>query len=356
MFRAINKKSGKEIIILDNRWHQGNIEQLRLKGRSKILHCPECQKPLTVKAGDQKRWHFAHQDLDECPLRNESASILQARSLLYKWLQGKFSDKVTIEKNIEECSFPRPVDCYVQLDNGTKIVYWILETGIRNRSELLWDIDESEIQVNWVFLHSMLKKDEKHVNEFYLSPTERDFFNQSDYMDVYNGPSLNYLNIETSELKTLRGLYLVHSPQKYKCNEVLNGPLDEILISPKTGEFVYLGEYEKLQVYRKSQNLRQLKMKTPIKSEEDFSFMESETGFSEGYEEELNPIKQRSVPPHSEGVNILNEPVPCEICGKITKEWSTFNCSKRTCECRECVQKKSIDKESNYFNKPNEDG
>lgn len=343
MFRSIDKECGEEIIILDEKWHQGNIDQLRLKGRSKILHCPECQKPLTVKAGDQKRWHFAHQDLDDCPLRNESAMILQARSLLYKWLQSKFPDKVTIEKKIEECSFPRPVDCYVQLDNGAKIVYWILEAGIRNRSELLWSINESNIQVQWVFLHRLLKEDEKNTDEFYFSPTERDFFNQSDYMKVYNGPSIHYLNIETSDLKTLRGLYLVHSSQKYKCKKVLNGPLDEILISPKTGEFVYLGEYEKLQEYRESQILRQLKMETPIKSKDDFSFMESEIGISEGSKEELTPIKQKSVPPRFKGGNILNEAVPCEICGKITKEWSTFNCGTRTCECRECLQKRSKD-------------
>jgi hypothetical protein len=41
MFRAIDKECGEEIIILDEKWHPGNIEQLRLKGRSKILHWPE---------------------------------------------------------------------------------------------------------------------------------------------------------------------------------------------------------------------------------------------------------------------------------------------------------------------------
>ncbi len=341
MFRAIDKECGREIIILDRKWHQGNIEQLRLKGRSEMLHCPECQKPLLVKAGNQKRWHFAHQDLENCPLRNESAMILQARSLLYKWLQSKFSDKVTIEKKIEECSFPRPVDCYVQLENGAKIVYWIIEAGIRNRSELLWSISESNIQVHWVFLHRMLKEDEKHTDEFYFSPTERDFFNRSDYMKAYNGLSLHYLNIESSELKTLRGLYLVHSPQKYKCKKILNGPMDEILISPKTGEFVYLGEYEKLQEYRKSQTLRQLKMKTSIKLKKDVSVVENKIRSSEGMNKNLSYIKQKTVPPRSEVLNILNEPVPCEICGKLTTAWSSFNCKTRTCECRECLEKRS---------------
>jgi hypothetical protein len=341
MFRAIDKDCGKEIIILDGKWHQGNIEQLRLKGRSEMLRCPECQQPVLVRAGNQKRWHFAHKILAKCPLQNESAMILQARSLLYQWLQSKFNDKVTIEKKIEECPFSRPVDCYVQMDNGAEFVYWILEAGIRSRNDLLYSIKKSNIRIHWVFLQHMLREDEKHSNEFHLSPTERDFLDYSEYMKVYNGPSLHYLKIETSELKTLRGLVLIHSPQKYKCKRVVSDLLKETLISPRTGEFVHLGEYEKLTEFRKRQKLKQEKPQTSTKRKEDESFVESEEDISLEFKEELSHQKKQSVKSQSDVLSILKAPAPCEICGKLTKEWITFSFATKTCRCKECLEKKS---------------
>ena len=37
-----------------------------------------------VRAGEIKRWHFAHKHLQDCPLQHESPQILQARALLYQ--------------------------------------------------------------------------------------------------------------------------------------------------------------------------------------------------------------------------------------------------------------------------------
>lgn len=340
MFRAIDKDCGKEIIILDGKWHPGNIEQLRLKGRSEMLRCPECQQPVLVRAGIKKRWHFAHKILANCPLQNESAMILQARSLLYQWLQSKFNDKVTIEKKIEECPFPRPVDCYVQMNNGTEIVYWILEAGIRSRNELLYSIKRSKIRVHWVFLHHMLREDEEHSNEFHLSTTERDFLDYSEYGEVYNGPSLHYMNIETSELKTLRGMVLIHSPQKYKCKRVVSGLLKETLISPRTGEFVHLGEHEKLAEFRKRFKFKVEKWQPATKRREDESFVESEEDISLEFKGERSHHKKQSAKPQSDVLSILNAPAPCEICGKLTKKWISFNLATKTCRCRECLEKK----------------
>lgn len=85
---------------------------------------PRLQTAVHVRAGEKKRWHFAHKNLSDCPLRHESLDVLQARSLLYRWLKTKFGDKVTIEKHFLESTLPRPLDCYVVLSANKLVGYW----------------------------------------------------------------------------------------------------------------------------------------------------------------------------------------------------------------------------------------
>ena len=175
MFKSTDCKSRQQIIILDPYWNEETIDQLRTKGRENSLACPVCKQPVHVKAGEKNRWHFAHKNLSNCPLKHESPNVLQARSLLYKWLKSKYGDRVTIEKHFPDSDLPRPLDCYVEISETQKFGYWILEKGVRSRFPIKMALTELNIANTWVFLSTMLKVDEEKADSVHLSPTEREF-------------------------------------------------------------------------------------------------------------------------------------------------------------------------------------
>ena len=124
MFKALHTTTGEEIIILEPRWRR-QIEFLRSLDTQDDLVCQGCLQPVRVRAGDVKRWHFAHKHLQNCPYESESPILLQARAVLYEWLVGQLGeDVVTLEK---QSALPRPVDCWVNSAAGA-IGYWIIDT------------------------------------------------------------------------------------------------------------------------------------------------------------------------------------------------------------------------------------
>jgi competence CoiA-like predicted nuclease len=145
MFKSTDCQSNQQIIILDPYWNEETIDQLRVKGRENSLVCPICKQPVHLRAGGKNRWHFAHKDLSNCPLKHESPNILQARSLLYKWLKSKYGDRVTIEKHFPHSDLSRPLDCYVEISEKQKFGYWILEKGVRSRFPIEMALSELNI-------------------------------------------------------------------------------------------------------------------------------------------------------------------------------------------------------------------
>ena len=152
MFKSTDCQSSQQIIILDPYWNEETIDQLRTKGRKNSLACPVCKQPVHVRAGNKKRWHFAHKDLSNCP-------------------KSKYGDRVTIEKHFPDSDLPRPLDCYVEISETQKFGYWILEKGIRSRSSIEMELYELNIANTWMFLSTMLKVDEEKTDSAHLSPT-----------------------------------------------------------------------------------------------------------------------------------------------------------------------------------------
>ena len=110
MFKALHRPSGEEIVILEPRWRR-QLDTLRLLDAQDDLVCQGCLQPVRVRAGEVKRWHFAHKHLQNCPYEFESPVLLQCRAVLYEWLVSQLGeDVVTLEK---KSPLPRPVDCWV---------------------------------------------------------------------------------------------------------------------------------------------------------------------------------------------------------------------------------------------------
>jgi len=251
MFKSLNIQDGNEVVILDPKWVQ-DIEKLRVMSREDLLVCQGCNHPVGVRAGQERRPHFAHKNLGDCTYVEESLSLRNARAVLYEWLVGKFGDKVTIEKKVDSVAFPRPIDCWVEKDSKT-FAYWIFDRGLKleKRMQLFECFLELKVIVNYVFSTDMLRRDENHPDSILLTTTEREFLSRSSY-DLGHGNTIHYLDSENRRITTFRGVRLVHQPQVYGGYH-LESDLEETLVSPKNGEFVHKAEHERIQQHREEQ-------------------------------------------------------------------------------------------------------
>lgn len=250
MFKSGETGTRREHILL--RVSRPEVEALRKVALANELLCPECETPVWVKAGEIKSWHFAHSIRKDCPLQNESASLLRVRALLYSWLETKFPGQVAIEvKPGGGERLPRPIDYVLTTARGVTIAFWIVEKAIRSL-EKRWDIQagmQNIRTVRWILLSSMLRVNPSDPTELVLSTTERELIVPTPYDGIYSeqgsGGSLHYLDAETGCLTTCRALRKLHGEHGYKAH-LLTDMLDAMLITPK-GELVHLGEYKRRQ-------------------------------------------------------------------------------------------------------------
>ncbi len=365
MYRVIDTVTGKECIILDSIWNRDTICDLRTLDRVNRLCCPHCNKPVRLRAGEKKRWHFAHKDLTDCSLKNESAEILEARSQLYSLLKSKFGDEVTVEKSIDGVNLPRPIDCVIEHD-GQKIGYWIFERGLRNRSDLQRKFTENNIKSVWIFLHEMLDRDEDESQIVHLTPTERDFLFISDYNRLYSSSDRSgiYLDHVRQKMITLRGLSCVHEPQKYAFDHLLEHSLSEMLVLPSTGEFIHPDEYQAFQQWKEKQKHEELlrkhqqeENKRRLKQEEERRQKSiAELMREMACRQQVRPVtpcqliqarstqtaaaaENSKITSADEGSISEQELFPCEVCGLIAKDWVVLDYKTKRCVCsRDCLK------------------
>jgi competence CoiA-like predicted nuclease len=89
VYGAVHTNSGEQVVILDAQW-RSRLNDLRNLCSADRLMCPVCRQPVWTRAGTQRRWHFAHKHLSDCPSSRELPELLQARAVLYEWLVAKF--------------------------------------------------------------------------------------------------------------------------------------------------------------------------------------------------------------------------------------------------------------------------
>jgi hypothetical protein len=338
MFKATNNQSNEDVIILDPKWSR-QINHLRTLDQKDILVCPGCQQSVRVRAGQKRRWHFAHKHLQDCPLSHEAAIVLEARAVLYEWLVSKFKeDSVTLEKRIENDLLPRPIDCWVETKSGN-IAYWIVPSQIKpvQREELKQIFEQENIQINWVFLSEMLHEEKDEPGNIHLTTTEREFMHLSEYNEfidrrgnLYTGSSLHYLDPEQETLTTFRTLRIVHSPQLYGGRKQVH-KISEVLVLPKTGEFVHPGEHEYLQKIKPERERikKRLEELERQRQEQIERFFRNVPRY-ESFESETvnNPVRNMI-----STSSVDNQEGTCILCGEVKREWGFITTlGKRICK------------------------
>jgi Competence protein CoiA-like family len=355
MFKSFNIHDGTEVIILDHKWLR-DIESLRVMARQDLLVCQGCNYPVSVRAGQERRPHFAHKNLGDCTYVEESQTLRNARAVLYEWLVSKFGENVTIEKKIDSQAFPRPIDCWVEKDSKT-FAYWIFDKGVKleKRMQLFECFQELRVNVNYVFSIDMLRKDDNYPDSILLTTTEREFLSRSDY-DLGMGHTLQYLNPDNRQITTFRGLNLVHQPQVYSGFSITSS-LDDTLVSPKNGEFVHKGDLERLQQHR--EELAALEKRRKEAEEHNRLFALSRMSeFRSGIQNHSLPVRGSSreservaerssyspmtdAPEQgSHSVRSLERVGVCVSCGVETSNWFThwFENGVAKCKCNLCLR------------------
>ena len=316
MFKALDKRDNSDIVILDQEWLEA-IDKLRELDHQDILICQGCRQPVRVRAGEQRREHFAHKHLENCSYEDESAILRNSRVVLYEWLKTKFDKNVAIEKQVEGTELFRPIDCWVTKDSKV-FAYWIIDSALKpeKRMALINSAEKLGVQFHWIFCVNMLRTDQDNPDHLFLSTTEREFIQHSTYDDAYccgystiDG-SLHYLDVNNRKLITFRNMSLCHKPNGYT-GYIIDSELDQVLASPKTGEFVHNGEYEKLQIHK--QEIKAIE-------EELISESSEKKKLSDSFFEKMNKKKK------------------CEICGEMTDDWLFFDGKTGLCKCSSCLQ------------------
>lgn len=362
MYKSVDIRDGSDVVILDPKWLRA-IESLRVLDHQDFLVCQGCNQPVRVRAGVERRPHFAHKHLLNCNYTDESPALRNARAVLYEWLVSKFGEKVTIEKRIASEEFFRPVDCWIEKDSKI-FAYWIFDATLKpeKRHLLQNGFAKLDVCVNWIFVQQMLRTETNYPENLILTTTEREFAVRSEYDEIAEkgfsiGKTLHYLDADAHQITTLRGLRLFHEPQVYQgCRFASN--LEQVLVSPKTGEFVHAGEYERLKQHRAEQAALEKRRKE----------MEEKRSRNQLYQKPRAPFQRPIVPapvfpiiqeqntdltvapdilpslkddtakpvvsyylPQQEGV--------CIFCGEITTDWWSYDGKTGQCKCRSCSKK-----------------
>jgi competence CoiA-like predicted nuclease len=81
MYKALDIRDNTEVVILDSKWLRA-INQLREFDHQDILVCQGCKQPVRVRAGEQRREHFAHKHLENCDYADESAVLRNSLAVI----------------------------------------------------------------------------------------------------------------------------------------------------------------------------------------------------------------------------------------------------------------------------------
>lgn len=347
MFRALNKENNKSIVSIDPNWIDNKVELKQLCKSDKII-CPWCLESVNFKSGEQKRSHFAHKVLKNCPYSKESPIILEARATLYDWLIQKTQHKsgwsIEVEVEIHE-NTKKKIDCLVRTQT-TCFAYIIIEKtlSLDDRECLNAFIRNNSWKLIVIFAMEMHKL--SHIeNSVALTTVERQYIFHSCY-DYSSDESVDYLGSlfyldgKDKDMLVTRRLERIHAPQIFE-GEYFKKPLNDALLSPQTGEFVLPGEHELLQKELEQAALEEKLQRDRIEKKREQDLRKAH---------EL--LKQRPLfnPPNrpnkSNSLSIkkpskIKSPafLKCQYCGKVTNDWWFKDPETGTCKCQECSRR-----------------
>ncbi|EKD81530.1 MAG: hypothetical protein ACD_39C01767G0005 [uncultured bacterium] len=344
MFRAQNKLNGNFLVSIDPVWLSQKEVLADICQTDQVI-CPYCKEPVRLRAGKYRRWYFAHKTLLNCPFTHESPTVLEARAALYEWLLTKVPSKpgwsVDVEIPTGDPSMKKRVDCLLK-SQSKAFAYIIFDKSVKlgTRQELQDQICQKGWHLNVLFAMDFFKP-ANYPNSVLLSTTERDFLTMTEF-DLFDEigqesfGSLFYINGKTREIKVIRRASLMHSPQIFE-GEIFDEELQKVLISPKTGELVLPGEYEKLQALKeakRAQEKRDNEHRERILQEQLAMMKKTETR-SERTGSEI--LKQTLLEPPPENHQQTQASLPvCLICHQPSSDWWYYDGITNTCKCQNC--------------------
>lgn len=250
-----------------------------------------------------------------------------------------------IEKQVP--GLDRPVDCWLEGEHGS-FAYCILPGGLHPEKRAHWKdaLENSAVQVHWLFLESMLRAEKGRLDRVFLTTTEREFAQQTTYDDNPAGPpgqSVHYLNPQSETLTSYRGLICVHTPQLYQ-GRYQHSALSKVGCSPFTGEFIHPGEQARLERMRQLRQRREEEeaRKEQLRAEKVRRFFEGEKGARNTGTGDQGLGEAGMYEPNNRAVTgraqIMQAEAVCVFCGQITTDYWYLNRADGTCKCRECYR------------------
>ena len=306
---------------LDPEWGS-RLEELRSLAASGRLVCPGCEQMLRFRVGEQRRPHFAHRVLSECPLAKQSPEILEAKAKLYEWLYTKYPGNVEMDVDIHIPDWDRLADLVVHSPKGKTFAYWLFDRSPKNRSELLY-YHSDLVSKNILYTESAHHKEED--GSLRLSAAQRDFMETSDFDPLRSSGHLHFLDSSSGTLTIYRAFHCICEPNLYAYDVIREAPLASALICPKSGEIVFkedVPEYQKRKEVQKRSHAfapPALPIKPPPVLQERPVIVKPQ----------VTPVR----PPEPPWDGFYT----CEMCGIRTKEANVILSVKRTCICPACL-------------------
>ncbi len=350
MLKGIDTRTGEFVISIDPQW-KTDVDPLRESCRREAILCPECKQPVTLRAGDERIWHFAHRADSGCPLKSESAAVLYAKEMLYKLLQERFGNRVSLEEIIPGATDAERADCVVSLDTG-KIAYCIVEKQLRNHDDFMAMRKKAYTSVQWIILPQLLKTAHDNPQQFLLSATARDLAARDGVDRVYasyrskNIGSLCCADAERGLFIIARGLRLCHPPNVFEPAAILEIPSAQAIVDDRSGQLLFPDEAPRLKEWqrefekreaakredearkheicqeREAEMQRRAKEARPRRRERDLSEMNAHAAHGSEFHEHGRPA-----------VRMLK----CLTCGSSFSEWECEQFD--GCVCKQCGAK-----------------
>jgi len=337
MFVANDKELGVRVTSLAPAWNSKFVD-LRAWVTSGRLVCPGCKQKLHFRAGDERRPHFAHRVLSDCPLSKMlSPEVLESKAQLYVWLAGKYPGKVEMDVDLQIPGWDRFADLVVRPDDNKTFAYWVFDRSPRNRWGLLHGIPERVIG------HVVLTESTRKMGTddgLLLSACQRDFIGHSKYDERRGFGHLHFFDIDARKVRLYRGLHCVHEPNVYRWRVFHESPLGEYLVCERSGEIVANDDRE----CEESPSLcLPVREATVVESARELVEKQKIRYGDAGPVIEVSDRNRYRFPPSlrnefycgSDSAS-MNRVLKCEVCGKDTTDWVPSVLSKGACVCRGC--------------------
>jgi uncharacterized protein YbaR (Trm112 family) len=318
MFTAIRQDGGTRVTSIDPGWRERE-DELRALAASDRIVCPGCRQPLRYRrAGEHRRPHFAHRNLNDCPMGSQTAEVLEGKAQIYLWLKSKYAEQVEMDIDLGIPGWDRPADVVVRQNGQDTLAYWVFDRGPRHRAPLLYAIP-AHIRRQVVFTESAMSAQVEQSHRLVLSRALRDFMVTSTYDRPHKNRShLQFLNTQTGRISIYRGLHCIHAPSGYEARSVHSADLKDAGICPETGEFITSDD---------KQHPQDLPHGPAVPPPKPYNWWEHPSSGQ-------GPANAAITNPS--GTPGINDPLRCERCGIMTKDWTRAKLSEGTCVCRAC--------------------